>query len=78
MSLFSDEIIVKPKIVQSDGVTQGSTPAAVTAVPAGGTGAAAGAWDTSAHRDAAITNMNDLITKFNQLVLDLQSAGVLK
>lgn len=30
------------------------------AAPAGGTGAAAGAWDTAANRDAAITTINDL------------------
>ena len=30
------------------------------AAPAGGTGAAAGAWDTEANRDAAITTINDL------------------
>lgn len=28
--------------------------------PAGGTGAAAGAWDTSAHRDAAIALINEM------------------
>lgn len=30
------------------------------AAPAGGTGATAGAWDTAANRDAAITTINDL------------------
>ena len=32
------------------------------AAPAGGVGAAAGAWDTEANRDAAITTINDLRT----------------
>jgi O-acetyl-ADP-ribose deacetylase (regulator of RNase III) len=35
-------------------------PAAITSVaaPAGGTGAAAGGWDTAQHRDDAITSIN--------------------
>jgi hypothetical protein len=40
-----------------------SAPAAVTAAadaPAGGTGAAAGGWDTAGHRDTAITTINQL------------------
>lgn len=44
-----------------------ATPAAVAdavpaAAPAGGTGAAAGGWDTAANRDAAITTINGLVT----------------
>lgn len=39
--------------------TGGSAGTTFGAVPAGGTGAAAGAWDTSAHRDAAIAAIND-------------------
>lgn len=39
------------------------------AAPAGGTGAAAGGWDTAAHRDAAITLMNDLRTALINLGL---------
>jgi hypothetical protein len=42
----------------------GAVPQAVYAVgaaaPAGGTGAAAGAWDTAAHRDSAITLLNNM------------------
>lgn len=30
------------------------------AAPAGGTGAAAGCWDTAAHRDTAITTINEI------------------
>jgi hypothetical protein len=32
------------------------------AAPAGGVGAAAGGWDTAAHRDAAITLINNMRT----------------
>lgn len=41
------------------GVTPPS--AAITDAPAGGTGAAAGAWDTAEHRDAAIAAINNII-----------------
>ena len=34
---------------------------AITDAPAGGTGAAAGGWDTAEHRDAAITAINAII-----------------
>jgi hypothetical protein len=36
--------------------------------PAGGVGAAAGAWDTSAHRDAAIATINDTVTDVAALI----------
>ena len=35
---------------------------AITAPPAGGTGATAGAYDTAANRDLMITAINDIIT----------------
>lgn len=41
--------------------------ATVAAAPAGGTGTAAGAWDTSANRDAAIATINNLKTRVDQL-----------
>jgi hypothetical protein len=39
------------------------------AAPAGGTGAAAGGWDTAAHRDSAITLINDMRTALINLGL---------
>jgi len=39
------------------------------AAPAGGTGTAAGGWDTAAHRDAAITLLNNIRTALNNLGL---------
>ena len=60
--------------------------AAITATdaPAGGTGAAAGAWDTANHRDAAIASIDALVadvtalrTKVNALLASLRAAGLL-
>lgn len=45
--------------------------------PAGGVGAAAGAWDTAANRDAAIATINALVTRLSQLEAELKEIGVL-
>lgn len=52
--------------------------------PAGGVGTAAGGWDTSGNRDAAIATINALVTAVNTLqtnvnaLLDkLQAAGIM-
>lgn len=56
-------------------------PAALTAVtadaPAGGTGTAAGGWDTAAHRDTAIALINNLKTRVGDMESRLQSLGLL-
>lgn len=61
--------------------TSSTVPAAA---PAGGTGTEAGAWDTSANRDAAIATINGLVpavtelqTKVNGILTALKSAGLL-
>lgn len=63
------------------GTTATTKPAALTgaaaAAPAGGVGAAAGAWDTAANRDAAIATINNLRTRMNELEARLQSLGLL-
>ncbi len=41
--------------------------------PAGGTGAAAGAWDTAPHRDAAIATINALVDIVAELKLEIAS-----
>lgn len=53
------------------------------AAPAGGTGTAAGGWDTAVNRDAAIATINglrtavtDLQTNYNDLLAKLRTAGV--
>lgn len=51
-------------------VTRPAITAAAAASPAGGTGTAAGGWDTAANRDAAITLLNNL----RQRLLDVEAA----
>ena len=51
--------------------------ATVAAAPAGGTGTAAGAWDTSGNRDLAIATINNLKTRVDQLETKLQALGLL-
>ena len=45
--------------------------AAIAAAPAGGTGTAAGGWDTAANRDTAITTINDIRTALTNVGLTL-------
>lgn len=61
--------------------------AAATAVafPPGGTGAAAGGWDTAGNRDLAIARFTalladvaDLRTKFNALAARCRAAGIIE
>lgn len=63
------------------GVTPTIRPTALTATvaaaPAGGTGAAAGGWDTAANRNLAIATINNLKTRVDQLETKLQSLGLL-
>ena len=63
-------------------VIQGAVPNVTIAdiagtVPAGGTGAAAGAWDTAAHRDTAITTIGEIITKVNAALDTLRLKGLI-
>ena len=51
--------------------------ATVAAAPAGGTGTAAGGWDTAANRDLAIATINNLKTRVDQLESKLQALGLL-
>jgi hypothetical protein len=61
------------------GVTdQGATVAAVAgSIPAGGTGTAAGGWDTAGNRDTAITTMTEIKTQLNALLVQLRATGVI-
>jgi hypothetical protein len=45
--------------------------------PAGGTGATAGAYDTSAHRDALIATVAEIKTQLNALLAELRTAGII-
>lgn len=51
--------------------------ATVAAAPAGGTGTAAGGWDTAGNRDLAIATINNLKTRVDQLESKLQALGLL-
>jgi len=76
----------KTPVVQPSGAAQAAVTATVTAVaPAGGTGAAAGGWDTAGHRDTAIATINEskALAEANKALLnkirtDLVALGLLK
>ena len=57
-------------------VRAAATTAATAVAPAGGTGAAAGGWDTAAHRDTAIAAINNLMTRVAQLETILTNLGL--
>lgn len=87
--LFRGEKIVDPEIiVGSTGAKAAAIAASAAAAgavfPAGGTGAAAGAWDTAANRDAAISSyattrtlVLELQTKLNSALAALRGAGII-
>jgi len=52
-----------------------TTPAA--AAPSGGTGTAAGGWDTAANRDAAIATINNLRTRLGEVENALKAVRIL-
>ncbi len=54
-----------------------SLTATVAAAPSGGTGTAAGGWDTAGNRDLAIATINNLKTRVDQLESKLQALGLL-
>ena len=88
MSLFKGETLVSPVIVP-DSLVQAPKVASLSATipaaaPAGGTGATAGAYDTAANRDIAITLLNGLRTfdieiraKLDAIILALRGAGII-
>lgn len=45
-------------------------------VPAGGTGATAGGWDTSGHRDTAIATATETLTSVNEMITKLGTMGL--
>lgn len=62
------------------GFTGALSPATVAdvagSVVAGGTGATAGGWDTSGHRDTSITTMTEIKTVINATLAALDSMGL--
>lgn len=67
LGFFGATAVVKPTALT----------ATVAAAPAGGTGTAAGGWDTAGNRDLAIATINNLKTRVDQLESKLQSLGLL-
>lgn len=87
VGFFGVTPVVRPTALTQTYSTASATHAAVTqlAAPAGGTGAAAGAWSTAANRDLAITSINAARTDIanlknfvNQIVDQLQALGLLQ
>ena len=85
LGFFAATPIAKPSAYTQTYVTADKTHAAETSAdfPAGGTGAAAGAWDTAANRDLAITRFNalrvdvaDLKQLVNSIIDDFQALGL--
>lgn len=61
--------------IDSGGGTLGAAVASVAgATPAGGTGSAQGAFDTSGNRDTFIATVTELKTQFNALLASLRAA----
>lgn len=65
-------------------VTANAAAATAVAFPAGGTGAAAGGWDTAVNRDLAIDRFAALLvdvasirTQLNALLAELRTAGII-
>ena len=67
LGFFGATAVVKPTALT----------ASVSAAPAGGTGTAAGGWDTAGNRDLAIATLNNLKTRVDQLEAKLQALGLL-
>lgn len=71
-------------VVKKAAVQAAVTAATITAAPAGGTGATAGAYDTAENRDIAIAAINTLITEVaeltsvvNGVISKLKTAGIM-
>lgn len=75
-SELNDVMAAIPTAAQADAAAltaTGIAAAVPAAAPAGGTGDAAGGWDTAQHRDDAITTINDLRTHAIELDLDYEA-----
>jgi hypothetical protein len=57
-------------------VRAAATTAPTANAPAGGTGTAAGGWDTAAHRDTAIAAINNLMTRVQELETIITNLGL--
>jgi len=81
--LSAPTVSVRGGVLLGSGITASASTIANPA-PAGGTGTAAGGWDTAGNRDTAITTINDtrtlaleLQTKVNALISSLVASGTI-
>lgn len=67
-----------PEAGQARAGERAATVAAVAgAIPAGGTGAAAGGWDTAGNRDTAIVTIGEIKTQLNAVRTALRAANLM-
>lgn len=59
------------------GEQQAAIASVAGSAPAGGTGAAAGGWDTAANRDLAIAAINETKAQVNLILTALRTAGII-
>jgi len=87
LGFYGVAAVARPSAYTQTYATADKTHAAMTsaAMPAGGTGAAAGAWDTAANRDQAIAefaalraDVIDAKNLINSVIDDLQALGILQ
>lgn len=71
-------------VVKQSATVAASAVTIPSAAPAGGTGTAAGGWDTAVNRDAAIATINGLVTDatgykttINAILTALKAAGIM-
>lgn len=62
-------------------IVRGAVPTVAVAsvagsIPAGGTGTAAGGWDTAGNRDTAITTIGEIKSQLNALLSALRQKGI--
>ena|SRR5687768_11120937 len=83
LDLPAPQVATRGGVLLGDGVTASASTIANPA-PAGGTGTAAGGWDTAGNRDTAITTINntrtlalELQTKLNALISSLTDNGTI-
>lgn len=68
----AEEIILRAMLQ-----TRPTVAAVAGATPAGGTGAAAGGWDTAGNRDTTITTITEIKAQLNALLVQLKAAKII-
>lgn len=77
VALFNDAQLAQIRGEEANSnFTSSAVAAVVGTIPAGGVGAAAGAWDTSVNRDTAIATMTEMRTVINNIRAALAANGI--